>query len=159
MPGSQYGHSNRGYNLSNLRDVGGTSAKTHPGGFRAPLDWQREVRCSTSSDSMNACIHRNVSSSPVFRFANALYMALCGARALEGENYSSECSSPFQVDDVIKTYKNENVTSTKLRSAAVNNIVRFPPLLSPSTTPMRCPMASCIGVIHFNGTPLWVPWL
>jgi hypothetical protein len=35
----------------------------------------------------------------------------------------------LQVDDVIKTYKNENVTSSKLRSAAVNNIVRLPLLL------------------------------
>lgn len=56
MPGSQYGHSNRGYNLSNLRDVGGTSAKMLPGGFRAPLDWQREVRSSAANDDSKASI-------------------------------------------------------------------------------------------------------
>jgi hypothetical protein len=30
----------------------------------------------------------------------------------------------LQVDDVIRTYKNEHVTSNKLRSAAAHNIVR-----------------------------------
>lgn len=63
MPASQYGHSTRGINLQNLRDVGGTTANLLPGGFRAPLDWQREVRVLPlqffhSSDSAKAYVQR-----------------------------------------------------------------------------------------------------
>lgn len=39
-------------------------------------------------------------------------------------NHTIVCA-PLQVDDVIKTYKNENITCTKLRNAAVHNIVRL----------------------------------
>eukprot|EP00892_Ulva_mutabilis_P009274 jgi/Ulvmu1/6719/UM030_0052.1 len=90
MPSSHYGHSTRGHNLQNLRDVGGTAVKKLAGGFRAQNDWQREV------------------------------------------------------DDIIRTYKNDNHASSLMREDANANMVSGKRHLSKSVNSTESALASKI---------------